>query len=118
MKCPQCGAELPEGAAVCPRCGAAVVEQPRPGAARAADDDEPDFVTVLETADPAELAVAQSLLDAEGIDCRADGYGTDDVIGLDQLTGLIRLQVAPQDAEAARALLEARDTVDPTADSA
>jgi len=100
MKCPECGAELPQGAVVCPQCGAALDDVE-------ADerDDEPAFVTVLETTTPAEIAVARGLLEAEGIPCRADGFGNEDGAGLDQLTGLLRVQVAPEDAEAARGLL-------------
>jgi hypothetical protein len=108
MKCPECGAELPQGAVVCPQCGAALDD----GDA-AARDDQPAFVTVFETTTSAEIAVARGLLEAEGISCRADGAGEDDIAGLDQLTGLMRIQVAPEDAEAARALLDERPEPEP-----
>jgi len=105
MKCPECGAELPDGAVVCPQCGAAIDDADD---AADRDDDDPAFVTVFETTTPAEVAVARGLLEAEGIRVRADGFGDSDHMGFEQLTGTMRVQVAPEDAEAARALLDER----------
>uniref|UniRef100_A0A832I099 Zinc ribbon domain-containing protein n=1 Tax=Eiseniibacteriota bacterium TaxID=2212470 RepID=A0A832I099_UNCEI len=107
MECPRCGRPVPEGSAVCDTCGA-----PLGGAA---DGGPSDLVTVLETGDPALLAVAESLLEAEGISCHAQGEGVQEFVGLGRIglgenlaAGLVRLQVAPEDADAARALLAAR----------
>src|SRR5262249_7573715 len=80
-------------------------------------EDDPGFVAVLVTSDAAELAVAKSLLDAEGIECEVEGESGQEVLGLDPLpgaTGPMRLMVARADEEAARELLAQRiDATDP-----
>lgn len=107
MECPRCGRSVAEGSAVCGACGAPLGSP--------ADAGLPDLVTVLETGDPALLAIAESLLEAEGISCYPQGEGVQEFVGFGRIglgenlaTGLVRLQVAPEDAEAARALLAAR----------
>jgi hypothetical protein len=112
MDCPNCGRAVPDSAAACPHCAFALEGA---GAAAAPAPEGPDLVTVLETGDAALLAVAKSLLDAEGIECFAQGEGVQEFVGLGRMglgsnlaTGRVFLQVAPADAEAARALLAAR----------
>jgi hypothetical protein len=71
----------------------------------------PDLVVVLETEDLAEIAVARSLLEAEGIECETQGEAGQEVGGLNPLpgaTGPVRLLVAPGDERAARGLLKQR----------
>lgn len=66
-------------------------------------------VTVLETNDAAELAVAKSLLDAEGIENEVQGESGQEALGLGPLPGVSgprRLMVARKDEKAARGLLE------------
>ena len=66
-------------------------------------------VTVLETSDAAALAVAKSLLDAEGIESEVQGESGQEVLGLGPLPGAsgpMRLMVARKDEEAARGLLD------------
>jgi hypothetical protein len=113
MTCPTCGRAVPDGATECPHCAAVL----RPAASETtADPSAPDLVTVLETGDPALLAVAESLLAAEGIECFAQGEGIQEFVGLGRIglgenlaTGLVRLQVSPDRAEEARALLVVRE---------
>ena len=72
-------------------------------------DDEP--VTVLETGDPALLAVAKSLLEAAGIAFFAKGealqnlFGAGTVSGFNPITGPVELQVSADDAADAQAAL-------------
>jgi len=72
--------------------------------------DEP--VTVLESSDPALLAVAKSLLEEADIPYYAKGEGVQDLFGAGRLgtgfslvAGPVELQVSPDDAAEARALL-------------
>jgi RNA polymerase subunit RPABC4/transcription elongation factor Spt4 len=108
MDCPNCGRAVPDDVATCPHCAAAIAREDAPG-------ELPDLVTVLETGDAALLAVAESQLEAEGIARYPMGEGVQEFIGLGRaglgenlVTGRVRLQVAPADYEAAKALLAAR----------
>jgi hypothetical protein len=74
------------------------------------DSSEP--VTVLETSDPALLAVAKSLLEEAGILYFAKGEGLQDLFGVGRfgtgfspIVGPVELQVAPSDAAEASAVL-------------
>ena len=70
-------------------------------------------ITVLESGDPALLAVAKSLLEAASIQYFAKGEGVQDLFAGGRLgtafnpfTGPIQLQVAADDAAQARTLLQ------------
>jgi len=72
-----------------------------------------DPVTVLETGDPALLAVAKSLLEEAGIQYFAKGEAVQDLFGVGRFgsgfnpfTGPVQLQVAVSDAEEAKRLLQ------------
>ena len=72
--------------------------------------DEP--VTVLESGDPALLAVAKSLLEDAGIQYFAKGEGVQDLFaagrfgtGFNPFVGPVELQVAADDAAEAKAVL-------------
>ena len=107
MKCPNCGQDLAPGAESCPACSSSLAgadTPPVPGA--------PDLVTILETNDPSLLPVLQSLLQAEGIPCVVTNEVAQDFIGYGRLVtgfnpviGPAHLQVAPENVEAARALI-------------
>jgi hypothetical protein len=68
-------------------------------------------VTVLETSDPAQLAVAKSLLEAAGIAFFAKGeglqnlFGAGTLAGFNPITGPVELQVSVDDAADAQAAL-------------
>ena len=77
---------------------------------RRSEADEP--VTVLETSDPALLAVAKSLLEDAHIPFFAKGEGVQDLFGLGRfgtgfspIAGPVELQVAADDAAEAHAVL-------------
>lgn len=75
MFCPECKAEYREGIRECADCGVALVDS------LPAQDVHPDLklVAVFETADPALLPVAKSVLEAEGIPFFVQG---DEAMGL------------------------------------
>jgi hypothetical protein len=112
MFCPECGAEYREGIASCTDCHVELVVTLPPA------PEEPewvDLVTVLRTNDEAELAVAKSLLEAEGILCMLRAVGPQGIVDFGQLSGAsqamnpIELRVRDDDAEAARELLAAKE---------
>jgi putative signal transducing protein len=120
MYCPECGGEYRDGFFECADCGVALVEQPPAPMEEPADA---TLVTVLETGDPAELAFVESLFLEEGIPYFKKGESIQDLfalgrIGVNAVTGPVRIQVPQQHAEAARQLLEDFPTeVEPDADS-
>ena len=70
-----------------------------------------DLSVVLVTNDAAALAIAKSLLDAEGVECEVEGESGQETLGLGPFpgaTGPMRLMVARKDEEAARGLLAQR----------
>lgn len=98
MFCPQCGAEYQEGIGKCADCGVKLVATPPV----ASEPEWVDFVTVLTTRDHAELAVAKSLLEGEGIPFFARNEEVENLIA----TGPVEVQVAPEHERAAREILE------------
>jgi len=116
MFCPQCGSEYREGFTMCVDCDAALVD--RPPAADLAPDDP--FVTVLETGDPGLLALAHSLLEADGIPSLFLGEGLQSLFGAGTLgagfniaVGPVHIQVPASQAERAWELLEQLETGEP-----
>jgi len=115
MYCPQCGSEYREGVTVCTECGKTLTLDP-PVDAPKPEADWVELETVLESSDPALLAVARSLLEAEGISCFARGDVVQDFLGLGRLptgtnliTGPVQLQVPAERSAEARELLAAVD---------
>jgi len=110
MFCPECGGEYREGFTHCADCDVDLVESlPLP------EEEEPDMglVTVLETDDPAELALAESLLREAGIPFvkRGDYLHNQFVfgalgLGFNDVAGAVVIQVAEEHAEAADQALE------------
>ncbi|HXK60997.1 MAG TPA: DUF2007 domain-containing protein [Acidobacteriota bacterium] len=112
MICPNCKAEYREGYTVCADCQVPLVEslqeeKPEP---------ELELVTVFDTGDPADLLVAKSILEAEGIEFFAKDEGIQDLFGAGRLgagfntmAGQVQIQVRPEDAERAREILERLD---------
>jgi hypothetical protein len=71
------------------------------------------LITVLQTNDASLLAIAQSMLDGESIPYIAKGGGLRNLVVPDGLgvssnlaVGVVELQVSPDDAEDARAVLQ------------
>jgi hypothetical protein len=109
MFCPRCGSEYREGFTACPDCEVALVDAPPPDEHAGPDE---EWVTVLETGDPGHLALAHSLLDAEGLTARFPGEGLQSLFGFGSLgagfnivVGPAAIQVPAHEAEQARELL-------------
>ena len=117
MFCPQCGSEYREGFFECADCEVALVENPPP------EESHPDvdLVTVLETSDPALLAIAESLLLEEEIPYLKKGEQIQDLFalgrfpaGFNVVVGPVLLQVPEEHAENAREILEALSSQEAT----
>ena len=103
MICPQCGAEYPWHAMVCPRCDVETVDR-LPGPAPTPDV---ELVSVFATGDAGLIALAKSLLDAEGIDFFVKGEGLQNFFPLGPTTRWpVEFCVRAEDADRARVLLE------------
>lgn len=125
MICPECGGEYREGFTRCADCDVELVGE-LPPAPEEETAGEP--VTVLETGDPAALALAESLLRDAGIPFFAKGEYLQDLFalgrfgfGFSSVAGPVALQVAAEHAEAAAQILdvtlaEALEDPDPPGD--
>jgi len=108
MICPKCEHEFSWDVMICPSCDVETVDR-LPG-----PEPEPDaeLVSVLVTGDAAAIAVARSVLDAEGIDHFVRGDGLQDLFGFGRITGFSYVTGPPEflvraeDADRARALLK------------
>lgn len=111
MFCPECGGEYREGFTRCADCEVDLVATlPEP------EEETPvsELVTVLETGDPAEMALAESLLQDARIPFFKKGDQLQNLFalgtlgfGFNALAGPAALQVAEEHAEAAAQVLEA-----------
>ena len=101
MYCPQCGSEYREGFLECADCEVPLVENPP------AEKLHPDLqlVTVLESSDPAFLAVAESLLLEEKIPHFKKGDQMGSLFGANVAGGPVWIQVPEEHAEAALEML-------------
>jgi hypothetical protein len=126
MFCPECKGEFIPGVTRCDTCDVPLVEslpEPEeaapaphpstaPAAAPARSEADARPVTVLSTGDPGLMALAKSLLQAEGIPFFTRGEAGQDLFGLGRIGGFnvivgpAVLLVRSMDAEDARALLE------------
>ena len=108
MYCPSCGESFNETLTECPHCGVELAET-RPGSP---PDPTIQFASVLSTGDAGLIALAKSLLDAEGIEYLVRGEGLQDLFGGGRLGAGYSILVGPaefivreNDAERARELL-------------
>jgi hypothetical protein len=109
MYCPECGGEYREGFTHCADCDVDLVE-----ALPVSPEEDPDteLVTVLETGDPAELALAESLLREAGIPFFKKGDQLQNLFamgtlgfGFSPVAGPAVLQVTEEHAETAEQIL-------------
>ncbi|GMV92873.1 MAG: hypothetical protein AMXMBFR82_26510 [Candidatus Hydrogenedentota bacterium] len=106
MYCPKCLAEYREGFTKCADCDVELLEGKPP-------ENEPayiDLVTVFETPDPAAFAVAESLLQAAGVDYVVQNEGTENIFP--QL-GAMQIQVHSEIAQKAHDILKDVDKEPP-----
>lgn len=116
MYCPECGSEYREGFMQCADCEVPLVDTPPQE-----PDHHPDarFVTVLETGDPGEIALAESILMEAQIPYYKKGDQIQDLFALGRLpfgfnpvTGPVELRVSEENVEAAHEALEELKNVD------
>lgn len=120
MTCPACGGEYRDGFTECADCGGPLVAMaaPEPTAAEEPPPDE-GLVCVLETGDPAEMALVESLLLEGRISYTKQGDRVQDLFGIGRLggfnilTGPARVLVAKDDAEAAEEIIRALPQAEP-----
>lgn len=105
MQCPSCGEEL-DGAGVCQACETRSAPSGPPA------DPTIQLTTVFASGDPALIALAKSLLDAEEIDYLVRGEGVQDLFGWGRVgagynivTGPAQFVVRLEDAQRATELL-------------
>lgn len=113
MFCPECRSEFREGFTRCAECDVELVPSlPSP-------DGDPDaaLVRVLETSDPALIAVLKTVLEDAGIEFMTQNEAMQDMIGGGRLAGLnpvlgpVEFWVRENDESAARELInEAADS--------
>ncbi|HEX3131398.1 MAG TPA: hypothetical protein VH394_28935 [Thermoanaerobaculia bacterium] len=117
MYCPECGSEYREGFVQCADC-----EVPLVDTLPQEEPEHPDlqFVTVLETGDPGEIALAESILLEAQIPYYKKGDQIQDLFamgrlpfGFNPVTGLVEIRVAEENAVAAHEALEEPRNVDP-----
>jgi len=113
MYCPSCGENVDSLESACPDCGVDLVET-KPGPP---PDPSIALVPVLHTGDAAVIAIAGSLLEAEGIEYLVRGAGLQDLFGWGRvgagyniLTGPAEFVVREDDAQRARELLQDLNT--------
>lgn len=121
--CPNCRAEFVETTSVCPDCEVPLEAGPPPEDSDGdAERETPQWETVLETGNPALLAATKSVLQGAGVPFVVTGEGLQSLegwgvigTGFNPIFGPARVQVPPDRAAEARALLseEARLTADP-----
>ncbi len=112
MRCPECDGEFRPGIIECPDCEVFLVPASSLLPRRTPHPPAYTLVPVLETGNPALLAVAQSLLTGSGIDYETAGDALQDFFamgrlgaGFNPVVGGAKLLVRDHDAEAARELL-------------
>jgi hypothetical protein len=107
LLCHQCGRPIHEKDAVCPHCNGEQPERPGP-------PPEPNvkLAPVFRTGDAGLIALAKSLLDAEGIEYMARHDAVQDLFGwgrvgggFNYIVGPVEFVVRKDDAERARTLL-------------
>lgn len=114
MFCPNCRCEYVAGIRECPKCRAPLVEelnQDHKPAQNSGSQLKPGYskpVTVFATADAGLLAVVKSILDGAGIKYFARNELLQGILPVQSgaFNALVEIQVRPEDADAARALLD------------
>ncbi len=98
MFCPKCRAEYREGFYVCADCNSNLVEE-------LPEEEEPEFIEYVEvmgTYNPADVALIKSILDAEGITYY---FNAEHFMNVRPLAEPVRLMVKADEAERAKEIL-------------
>lgn len=100
--CPQCGSEYRTGFLECSDCQVPLVSE-LPSEPHSEPEPDLELVTVLETGNPALIAVAKSLLEDSGIEYLTRNEGLHDLFPVTRFR--IHVQVREEDEKEARELL-------------
>jgi len=110
--CPECNIEYRDEASICSDCDVALVD----GEPEEAAEPDLELERVYATGNPALVPIVKSLLDDAGIKYLAKGDAIQDLIGWGRFGGSLEhtatpfeFLVAPDDVDAARAILEPLD---------
>ena len=99
MFCPKCGTEYREGFYVCSDCNSDLVDELAP-------EEEPeftDYVEIMGTYNPADVALIKSILDAENITYY---FNAEHFMNVRPLAEPVRLMVKTDEAEKAKEILQ------------
>ena len=102
MFCPKCGTEYREGFFVCSDCDADLVDQ-LPEAPGGEELEFVDYVEVMGTYNPADIALIKSILDSENITYY---FNAEHFMCVGPLAEPARLRVRKDEAEKAKELLQ------------
>ncbi len=97
MFCPNCRTEYREGVTTCADCGAALVVELPP------DIENSELVTIFQSHELSEVAIAKSILEEAGINFIAKGGMSKEILSV----GPVEIVVDRDDADYARGLLQA-----------
>ncbi len=99
MFCPKCGTEYREGFYVCSDCNSELVNELPP-------EEEPEYteyVEIMGTFNPADVALIKSLLDADNITYY---FNAEHFMNVEPLAQPVRLMVKTDEAEKAKEILQ------------
>lgn len=110
MYCPECGYDYRAGFDECPQCQVPLVEdqgeEVDDSGRKAESTEDVVLVTVLDTGDPGQVAVAKSVLDGSDILYILEGEGQLGLFGVGLSSkSPVRIKVRQEDEAAARELL-------------
>ena len=108
MFCPNCRYEYKPGVTRCPDCNELLVAELPPEEKLVPEYIE--LVTVFESSNHSKILIAKSILDESGIDYHPGSDALVDLfgggrLGFNPVTGAVKFQVRPDDADTARELL-------------
>ncbi len=98
MYCPKCGTEFVEGVTTCSDCGLELTEEPP----TAPEAKYVDWITVLADRNFGRTGLAESILQAEGIEYTVEGANAQMAYAVEP----VRICVHPDDVERAKEKLE------------
>lgn len=112
MHCPSCRAEFRAGIERCSECGGELLPGDLPPAGRPTVGPPLNTVAVLTSGDAGQIALARSILEAEGVPCSTSRERLQDLLGAGRmgfgynpLVGREEIRVPEEEAERARELL-------------
>jgi len=106
MFCPKCRTEYREGFSVCADCDSDLVDELPPEEEPEEQPEFTDYVEVMGTYNPADVALIKSILDAENITYY---FNAEHFMNVEPLAETVRLMVKKDEAEKAKEILRDLD---------